>query len=65
LCQKSKNTSERCISIFYSNKDAFHRTNTAMGAAKKFHGNMPIASAKYNFDLSNASVTEDKVFACH
>lgn len=57
-------TSERCINIFYSNKDAFPGTNTAMGAFKKFHGNMLIISAKYHFDLSNASITQYKVFEC-
>lgn len=33
-----------------------------MGTVKKFHDSMPIVCAKYHFDLSNAKVTQDKVF---
>lgn len=51
-----------CDSISHSNKDAFPRTNTTMGAVKTFQGNILIVYAKYNFDLSNASITQDKVF---
>lgn len=44
---------------FLDNKDIF--PITPMGAIRKLHGNAPVVFVKYNFDLFNASSTQDKV----